>query len=143
MMSQAWMGSDFSNNDLSKTDSLIKDYTHKITGTETQAGKKVYLVESIPKPDAPVIWGMLRLKIREDYILLAEAFYDEDLALVKGMVTLDIQMMGGKLFPKKWKMAKAETRDEEYTVLEYQELAFLDDLSARLFTLSNLKNPRE
>jgi len=34
MMSQSWMGSDFSNNDLAKSDSIIDDYTHKITGTE-------------------------------------------------------------------------------------------------------------
>ncbi len=35
MMSQAWMGSDFSNNDLAKSDSMINEYTHTIEGTET------------------------------------------------------------------------------------------------------------
>ena len=43
MMSQAWMGSDFSNNDLAKSDSLLNDYIHKITGTETNEGKKLYI----------------------------------------------------------------------------------------------------
>ncbi|OEU53393.1 MAG: hypothetical protein BA872_04040 [Desulfobacterales bacterium C00003060] len=46
MMSQAWMGSDFSNNDLSKSDSLINDYSHTIVGTETHERKKVVFVFS-------------------------------------------------------------------------------------------------
>ena len=81
MMSQSWMGSDFSNNDLAKSDSIIEDYVHTLAGTEIQEGKTVYLIKSMPKPEAPVIWGMQKLRIREDHILLAEEFYDEDLVL--------------------------------------------------------------
>ena len=89
MMSQAWMGSDFSNNDLAKSDSVIEDYTHTITGTEIYDGKKVYVIKSMPKPEAPVVWGMQKLKIREDHILLSQEFYDEDLKLVKAMTGID------------------------------------------------------
>jgi len=141
MMSQAWMGSDFSNNDLSKTDSLIDEYIHTITGTHTHDGKKVYLIKSIPKPDAPVVWGMQKLKIREDHIFLAQEFYDEDFKLVKVMTTFKIQMLGGKLFPKVWRMQKADVTDE-YTELNYKELSFKKNLKDSLFTISNLKNPR-
>lgn len=141
MMSQAWMGSDFSNNDLAKSDSIVDEYTHRIAGLETHEGKRVFIVESIPKPNAPVVWGMQRLKIREDYILLAEEFYDEDLALVKAMTGEQIQMMGGRLFPKVWKMQKAGT-DDEYTLLHYRDLEFMDDLPESLFTLSELRKPR-
>ena len=141
MMSQAWMGSDFSNDDLSKTESLIKDYSHTIIGTETHEGKKVYLIKSTPKPGAPVVWGMQRLKIREDHIFLAQEFYDEDLKPVKALTTLQIQMLGGKLFPRVWKMQKADVKDE-YTMLEYKELTFDQNLPDSLFTLSSLKIPR-
>lgn len=141
MMSQAWMGSDFSNDDLSKTESLIDDYSHEIIGTETHEGKKVYLIQSMPKQEAPVVWGMQRLKIREDHIFLVQEFYDEDLKLVKALTTLQIQMLGGKLFPRVWKMQKADVKDE-YTLLEYKELTFDQDLPDRLFTLSSLKTPR-
>lgn len=141
MMSQSWMGSDFSNNDLAKSDSLLNDYTHEITGTETHEGKKVYLIKSMPKPQAPVIWGMQTLKIREDDIMLNQVFYDEDLKPVKEMNTLEIQMMGGKLFPKVWRMKKSDA-EEEYTELNYAELEFKDDLPDRLFTVSALKTQR-
>jgi outer membrane lipoprotein-sorting protein len=140
MMSQAWMGSDFSNNDLAKSDSIIEDYTHTIASTETHDGVKVYLINSVPGPAAPVVWGMQKLKIREDHILLSEEFYDEDLKLVKAMTGGEIQMLGGKLFPRVWKMQKAGVQDE-YTLLEYRELTFRDDLPDRLFTLSALRNP--
>ena len=141
MMCQAWMGSDFSNNDLSKTDSLINDYTHTLTGTETHDGKKVYLIKSMPKPDAPVVWGMLKLKIREDNILLQEAFYDEDSELVKTLSNSNIQMIGKKLYPTVWIMKKADTKGE-YTRLEYEKIAFDQNLSDNLFTLSSLKSFR-
>jgi len=141
MMSQSWMGSDFSNNDLSKTDSLLYDYQHTIIDTEIHEGKKVYVVKSMPKPDAPVIWGMQKLKIREDYIFLSQEFYDEELTPVKALTTHQIQIMGGKLFPRVWKMQKADVEDE-YTLLEYKELEFDKSLPDKLFTISSLKSPR-
>ena len=141
MMSQSWMGSDFSNNDLAKSDSILEDYVHTLEGTESQDGKKVYVIKSIAKPEAPVVWGMQKLKIREDHILLSQEFYDEDFELVKAMTGHQIEMLGGRLFPKVWKMQKAEVADE-YTLLDYKELEFRQELPENLFTLSSLKNPR-
>ena len=141
MMSQSWMGSDFSNNDLSKSDSLLTDYTHSIIGTETHEGKIAYVIKSMPKPDAPVIWGMQRLKIREDLIWLSQEFFDEDLQPVKEMTTLEIQMLGGRLFPKVWRMRKAEEKGK-YTLLNYKSLIFKSNLPDSFFTLANLRKPR-
>jgi outer membrane lipoprotein-sorting protein len=140
MMSQSWMGSDFSNNDLAKTDSLIKDYTHEICGTESHDGKKVYVIKSMPKPDAAVVWGMLELKIREDLIFLSEEFFDEDLVSVKIMTGSDIREMGGKLFPKIWEMKKTDATGE-YTKLIYHTIEFNTALDNTVFSISNLKNP--
>ena len=142
MMSQAWMGSDFSNNDLSKTDSLVKDYVHTLEKTETKGGKKVYHIKSMPKPRAPVVWGMQKLKIREDHIFLQQDFFDEDLKLVKSLVMLDIKPLGGRLYPAKWRMQKANAKGE-YTVVEYTKLEFKDSMPERRFTLSNLRKPRD
>ena len=141
MMAQSWMGSDFSNNDLAKSDTLINDYNHSLTGSTTVDGKKVYLIESMPKPQAPVVWGMQSLKVREDFIFLEQVFYDEYLKPVKILSAHDIQMLGGKLFPKIMKMRKADEK-EEYTMLEYQELTFDVDIQDSLFTLSSLRTQR-
>ena len=141
MMSQSWMGSDFSNNDLAKSDSLLLDYDHSIIGTETHEGKKVFIIQSKPKPDAPVVWGMQRLKIREDQIWLIQEFFDEELQPVKIMTAMEIQMLGGKLFPKVWRMQKVDEQNR-YTQLTYESLEFKSHLPDRLFTLSSLKQHR-
>jgi outer membrane lipoprotein-sorting protein len=141
MMSQAWMGSDFSNNDLAKSDSIIVDYDHSLTGNETHDGKTVYLIRSIPKPGAPVVWGMQTMKIREDAIPLEEIFYDEEMQPVKILTFSDIGMLGGKLYPRVMTMKKTD-EPGEYTVITYRALEFIDGLPDRLFTLSALKNPR-
>lgn len=141
MMSQSWMGSDFSNNDLAKSDSLLLDYDHAIIGTETHMGKTVYVIESIPKPNAPVVWGMQRLKIREDRIWLSEEFFDEERRPVKIMSAMKIQMLGGKLFPRVWRMRNVDEQDR-YTQLTYESLEFKAGLPDRLFTLSSLKQRR-
>jgi len=141
MMSQSWMGSDFSNNDLAKSDSFVNDYIHSIVGTQTHEGQKVYVIKSMPKPDAPVIWGMQMLKIREDLIWLSQEFYDEDFKSVKKMTTLEIQMLGGKLYPKVWRMRETGTEDR-YTQLTYSSLTFKSDLPESLFTLTSLRKAR-
>jgi outer membrane lipoprotein-sorting protein len=141
MMSQAWMGSDFSNNDLAKSDSVLVDYDHTLEKTVEEDGRRVHVIKCTPKPQAPVVWGMVRLRLRDDHITLAEEFYDEDLALVKALTCEDVKMLGGKLFPTVWVMRLAD-REDHYTRLNYRELEFKDDLPDRLFTLSNLRNPR-
>lgn len=138
MMSQAWMGSDFSNNDLAKSDSIIDDYVHSVESVKEADGHKVYVIRSVPKPAAPVVWGLQRLFLRDDMILLREEFFDEDRQLVKAMTGSDIAMLGGKLFPRIWRMQKADVTDE-YTQLEYRQLKFLNDLPERLFTITSLK----
>jgi outer membrane lipoprotein-sorting protein len=141
MMSQSWMGSDFSNNDLSKTDSILNDYKHTLTGTDMTDGGKVYIIKSIPKPEAPVVWGMQIMKIREDNIILHQEFFDEEFKPVKKMTGFQIQMIGGKLFPRVWRMQKTDAKDK-YTELIYKELVFKEKLDKSLFTVSNLRNPR-
>jgi len=141
-MSQSWMGSDFSNNDIAKSDAILRYYDHTLERTEAVDGHKVYTIRSVPKPGAPVVWGMQKLKIRDDLVWLAEEFYDEDLQLVKGLVTREIRSLGGRLFPAVWRMRKAGVQNE-YTELSYRTLDFRDMLPERIFTLANLRNPRE
>jgi outer membrane lipoprotein-sorting protein len=141
MMSQSWQGSDFSNNDLAKTDTIKTDYMNTIEDVEQKDGHKVYLIKSMPKPGAPVVWGMQTLKIRDDGILLEQCYYDEDLKPVKKMTLSQVQLLGGKLYPKVWKIEKNDAKNE-YTLVVYRSLKFADSLPSYYFTLSNLRNPR-
>lgn len=134
MMGQSWMGSDFSNNDLSKTESMIDDYNHTIISKENG----VYSIKSIPKEGAAVVWGKVEMKIREDYILLKQKFFDQDMVGVKELSTSDIREADGRLFPMLWVMKNLE-EDDRYTTLKYHEIEFDTPLSDRLFTTTYLK----
>jgi outer membrane lipoprotein-sorting protein len=138
MMSQSWMGSDFSNNDLAKSDTLINDYIHTIDERETVAGRTVFHVTSTPREDAPVVWGLQKLKIRDDLIFLEQVFFDEDLEPVKAMTTLEIRPMGGRDFPVRMRMQKTDEKDA-YTELRYRELSFDESIPERYFTRAALQ----
>ncbi len=142
MMSQSWMGSDFSNNDLAKADDLIEHYTHKLLRTETHDGHKVYVVESTPKETAPVVWGREVVSIRDDHLVLEHRFYDQRNVLVKTMKTLKLGQYGGKLIAAHQRMQKAD-QPGEWTDIVVKEARFGITVSASTFTQANLRNPRE
>ena len=55
MMNQSWMGSDFSNKDISRTDDIIERYDHRLLGETNLDGLVVYEIESVPHEDAAVV----------------------------------------------------------------------------------------
>lgn len=141
MMSQSYMGSDFSNNDLSKNEDVLNQYHHTLLGEATQDGKKVYMIESVPKHDAAVVYGMIKLHVREDHIFVKEEFFDQDLQPVKTLTVDKIAMVGGKNYPVQATMKQA-ARPDHYTVETVQEITFDKSLSDSLFTIANLQNPK-
>jgi hypothetical protein len=59
MMSQSWMGTDFTNDDLVKESSIVNDYNHSIVGDTIIQERNCYTIQLIPKPEAAVVWGKL------------------------------------------------------------------------------------
>jgi hypothetical protein len=141
MMAQSWMGSDFSYNDLAKSDQIIDDYSHVLTATAEADGHTEYTIDSTPKPGAPVVWGKQQLKIRDDYVLLEEAFFDQDMQLVKRLETTQVGPLGGRPYPVEMRMTYV-TENDHWTLIHYSEGVFDLSLPDYLFTLSNLRNPR-
>lgn len=142
MMNQSWMGSDFSNKDIARSNDIVEQYTHRIVGEEIYKGRKVYVIESIPKEAAPVVWGKEVLKVRDDYLLIAHEFYDQDMKLVKKLVTFSIGEMGGRSIALHQRMEKTEKPDE-WTEILVQSAEFDIEIPSSMFTLSNLRNPRQ
>ena len=142
MMNQGWMGSDFSNKDVSKSTDILDQYDHALTAQEEQGGHTVYTIEAIPHEDAAIVWGKETLKIRDDFVLLEEQFWDQDGELVKVMKATDIAEMGGRQVARVLRMGKVET-PEEWTEMTVSEVEFDIELPAGIFTLSNLRNPRQ
>ena len=140
MMSQSWMGSDFSNKDISKSTDIIDQYEHRLIHTEEKDGHFYYTIESIPHEDAAVVWGKEVLTVRDDFVMIRQEFWDQDNILVKEMNTLEVVFMSGRTIAKSLRMNKIETPGE-WTQMTVNEIEFDADLSESLFSLSNLRNP--
>jgi hypothetical protein len=142
MMGQSWMGSDFSNKDIARADDIIDQYDHTIVSVETIDDMPVYTIRSIPHEDAAVVWGSEVLTIRDDHVVLEHAFYDQDGELVKALKSLEIAEMGGRTIAKRQRMTKTEDPDE-WTEIAVNAVEYELDLKDSVFTLSNLRNPRD
>tara|TARA_R110001599_G_scaffold351822_1_gene584680 strand:+ start:7980 stop:8735 length:756 start_codon:yes stop_codon:yes gene_type:complete len=142
MMSQSWMGSDFSNKDVSKDTNIIDQYDHTLLEQYTQAGFQVYVIQSIPHEEAAVVWGREVLTVRDDWVLLKQEFWDQDGELVKTLEAREIAPMGGRNVATVMRMAKRDN-PQEWTELRTAAAQFDVALPASQFTLSNLRNPRE
>ena len=142
MMGQSWMGSDFSNKDISRADDIVDRYVHEIIRTEQFEGHTVYVIEAIPREDAAVVWGKEILKIRDDKIMLLEEFYDQDGRLVKSMKVLEIAELGGRMTATRQRMQKADSPDE-WTEMQVLATDYDIALEDSVFTLSSLRNPRD
>lgn len=141
MKSQSWMGSDFSYRDLARADDIVDQYRHRLLETRQADGHTVYVIEAVPLENAPVVWGKEVLHIRDDKLLLRHQFYDQDGKLVKELEAKEITTLGGKLYPSVMRMTNVE-QPAEWTEVRTTEASFDVDVPERVFTLSNLRNPR-
>ncbi|MCC7507364.1 MAG: outer membrane lipoprotein-sorting protein [Saprospiraceae bacterium] len=138
MMSQSWMGTDFTNDDLVKESSVVDDYTHTLLGSETVAGRDCYKISMIPKPEAAVVWGKVLVWIdKKDDLQLKVEFYDEDGALASTMEGSDIKKLGDRLLPSRLTMTPAGKPGHK-TEIVYESIVFNQPIADDFFTTENM-----
>lgn len=138
MMSQSWMGTDFTNDDLVKESSILEDYEHAITGDTTIDGRACYKIRLIPKPSAAVVWGKVQMCIdKKDYLMLHVEYFDEDGSLINTMHCSDVKILGGRLLPGRMEMVPSEKKGNK-TVLLYSSLSFDQPIDDSFFTVQNM-----
>jgi len=142
MMGQSWMGSDFSNKDVSRADDIVDQYDHTLLAKEVHDGHTVYVIESVPHEEAAVVWGKEALRIRDDDVLLSQDFYDQEGALVKQLQSTEIGEMDGRTIAIRQRMSKVDAEDE-WTEFVVDSVEFDVEISDNVFTRSNLQNPRD
>lgn len=142
MMSQSWMGSDFTNDDLVRMNSIIDDFTHENVGSEKLGGFDCHVIEMVPKPEAAIVWGKIRLWIsKSEFYELKGEYYDEDMALVNVMTASEIKQMGDRRLPSKMVMVPLEKPGNQ-TIFETLEMNFNTPISDDFFSQQNMKNVR-
>lgn len=140
-MSQSWMGSDFSYDDLSRSQKVLDDYTHKLISTSKLGGKKLYVIESVPKKGKPIVWGKQVLSVRADGVLMKVEYFDQLGKRVRAMTADKIAVLGGRPYPVVLTM-KADAKPGLFTKVTTKSAQFDVAIPAHVFTKSNLQNPR-
>ena len=142
MMSQSWMGSDLTNKDVSKSTDIIDQYEHTLLEAIEVNGHQAWVIRSIPHEEAAVVWGKEIWTIRDDYIMLEQQFWDQDGVLVKTFTTTEVKALGGRSVATVMRMQEVDKPDE-WTEISVSDAQFDIELPPNLFTLSNLRNPRQ
>ena len=145
MMHSAWQGSDFTYEDIVKADSVVKDYTHKVLSRATEGDHDVYVIEAIPLPDAPVVWGKVLLwsRVYPDGTVLPmkEEDYSERGEKVRTITLTEIESMDGHRVPTRLTCTPHRKAGQK-TMIKYHTIDFNIDLPDSYFSLERLQRSK-
>ncbi|HJV21035.1 MAG TPA: outer membrane lipoprotein-sorting protein [Sediminibacterium sp.] len=139
MMTNSWMGTDFTNDDLVKESSAVDDYNHKIIKDTFIDKRDCYIIEFLPKTNTAVVWGKILVAIdKKDFIELYSEFYDEEGKLINVMIAHDIRMMDGRLIPTHIEMIPVDKKGQK-TEIFYKTILFNRNIEDNFFTMERMK----
>ncbi len=142
MMSQGWMGSDYTNDDILKESSVVNDYDHEIIGEEQILDRLCYKIKMVAKEDAAVIWGhQIRWIDKKDFLFLKSELYDEDGYLIRTELGKEIKSMDGRLIPTLLEIIPEEEEGQK-TIVEIKEIEFNTPINDNFFSQQNMKRVR-
>ncbi|EGR1567902.1 outer membrane lipoprotein-sorting protein [Vibrio parahaemolyticus] len=143
MLSQSWMGSDFTNDDLINQSSIVVDYQHALVGNDSFEGDKVWVIEATAKPDAPVVWNKVSLWISQStYLQRKVEFYDEFDERVNVLTTYDVKELGGRKIATRMEM-KPVDKPGNKTIFTTHQAQFDFDINDDFFSQQQMKSLRD
>jgi len=142
IMSQGWMGSDYTNDDILRESSVVDDYSHSIEGEETINGLQCYKIRLTAKEDADILWSSQIWWVdKKEFIVLKAELYDEDGYLVRTETASDLKIMDGRLLPSLIELVPAEAEGQK-TILKIVEMKFNVNIEESFFSQQNMKTVR-
>lgn len=138
MMGGSWMGSHITNDDLVKANHIDEDYDFTLLQEDDQR----WVIEGLPKPEAPVIWGKIVYQVRKAELIPEQIdYFDEEGVMVRRILFDDVRTIGSRTVPMRMTVLPLE-KPEEKTVMHYRNLTFDVDLDRSFFSLAELKRRR-
>ena len=142
MMSQGWMGSDYSNDDLVKQSSIVNDYTHTILGEETVEGRVCYKIKMIPNIESNVVWGKVVYWVdKSKFISYKAEYYDEEEYLVRTELGHEVKTFDGRELTSVIEIIPADEPDNK-TIITIKLMDFDIDIKESFFSQQNMKRIR-
>lgn len=137
MLSDDWMGSHLTNDDLVQETGYRDDYDVELEWGEEE-GERVLVANMTPKPQAPVVYTRVVYSLdAEHWTPRSAEFYDGD-RLVRTMTFSDVREVEGRQVPHRMEV-QPEDKPGESTTLEYSALEFDLDVDDAIFTRRGLR----
>lgn len=134
MMMGSWMGSDFTNDDLVREVSLLKEYSVEKADEDNN-----WRLTLIPKRETVTVWGRIEFVIDKKTLLPSEqSYFNEKGEKVRTMEFSEIRDYSGRKMPSIMTMLPLN-KEGHKTVIEYIEAEFDSKVDQRIFTLRNLQ----
>jgi outer membrane lipoprotein-sorting protein len=142
MMTQSWMGSDFTNDDLVRETSVIDDYEHRLLKDEVIDGYLCYVIELKPKAGKPIVWSRVVVWVAKQhhFQLKAEQFDDKD-KLVNRIEFSDVKNFGGRQLPAVMTLTPMNKPGHQ-TILIQEKIDFNPAITEDFFSIQNLQRLR-
>lgn len=139
LLSDNWMGSHLTNDDLVRETSFEEDFNSEIEWTEHN-GERHLKISMDPKPDAPVVWEKVEyLMSAEEWLPVRASFYDDG-EEVRRMSFSDVEELDDRKIPTVMQVEPTAGPDKgEKTRMEYKEMEFDADVDDGIFTKRGLR----
>jgi len=142
MMSQGFMGSDYSNDDLVHESSIVKDYNPTLTDSEKIDNRDCYKINMKPKPESNIVWGKVIFWVDKKYFIVLKAeYYDEENYLVRTMYGKEIKYFSDRFLTSVMETIPSEEPNNK-TVVTIKKAQFNIGIKKEIFSLQNMKRIR-
>ncbi|MFW6200372.1 MAG: outer membrane lipoprotein-sorting protein [Gemmatimonadota bacterium] len=137
LLSDSWMGSHFTNDDLMRETSYDEDYEASLSWARRD-GERSLQVALTPRPGAPVVYTELRFLLTPDDWIPERWEYLDEGELVRVMTFSDVTEVSGQRLPTRMVIRPADEPDE-YTEVEYLALELDAPVDSELFSRRGLR----
>lgn len=137
LLSENWMGSHFTNDDLVRETSYREDYSTELSWGEHE-GRRTILATLTPRPDAPVVYTRVEYDVEPGtWVPLRTRYFDEG-DLIRTMTFDRVETVSGRRVPMHLVLQPEDDPDERTEVV-YESLDFGPELDDDLFTRRGLR----
>ena len=139
MMLSRWMGSDVTNDDLTRSSSWVDDFEGRVVG-RTRNGRG-WLVRYDARRGTVGLWRRVETVVDDALLPIRSRFFDRRGRLARTMEFRDVREMGGRRIPTRIVITPND-RPGHRTELRYLEIDFDADMPESTFSLSQLERRR-
>jgi len=138
MLRQSFMGSDFSNADITERLKLQEKYEAVFVGTEKVGNMNMYVLDlKAKKVDAAYYKRKLWID-QQKYIVVREEMYAKSGKMLKLMINSDAEQIGSRYFPLKTRI-EDKLKLNSFSEIIYSNTKMDEPLSDSIFTIQNLE----